>query len=122
MGLSVSTLEDDDTLLEITDVDTQVSTSFTGEYDWPLNSDGSVDMDEHTKTHRRRRYFATLPSGGNYLARFVKSGQTYWPLFVQQQYEDSSQKVHQFISLIPQRSLFPKAMNTLKRFGLLMKI
>ena len=88
MGLSVSTFEDDDTLLEITDVDSGVSTSITGEYDWPLNNDGTVNMDEHTKTHRRRRFFATLPSGGNYHARFVKDGQTHWPLFVQQQYED----------------------------------
>jgi hypothetical protein len=36
MGLDVSTFEDDALLLEITDLTTQVTTSFTGEYDWPL--------------------------------------------------------------------------------------
>ena len=63
LGLDVSTFEDDDVLLEITDTATQVKTSFTGQYDWPLNSDGSINMVEHTKTHRRRRFFAILPSG-----------------------------------------------------------
>ena len=88
MGLSVSTFEDDDVLLEIIETDSGVSVSFTGEYDWPLNSDGSINMNEHTKTHRNRRFFATLPSDGNYQVRFLKNGQVHWPLYVNTQYED----------------------------------
>jgi len=98
MGLAVSTFEDDSVLLEITDTDTQVKTSFLGEYDWPHAEDGSINMAEHTKTHRSRRFFATLPSEGNYTARFVKDGQTHWPLFVKQQYEDPGHNCPDFQS------------------------
>ena len=98
MGLDVSTFEHDALLLEITDLATQVTTSFTGEYDWLLNLDGSINMEEHTKTHRRRRFFATLPSGGSYEARFVKDGQTHWPLHVKQEYEDSGHDCPDFNS------------------------
>ena len=89
MGLSVSTFEDDSVELEITDLNTGLAISFTGEYDWPFKEDGvTVDVAEHTKTHRSRRFFATLPAGGDYEARFVKDGQIHWPLYVKTQYED----------------------------------
>ena len=98
IGLAVSTFEDDAVELEITDVDSGVMTSFTGEYDWPLNDDGSVNIAEHTKTWRKRLFFATLPSGGNYEARFIKDGQTHWPLFVKTQYEDPDHICPEFAS------------------------
>ena len=44
------------------------------------------------------RFFATLPSGGNYEARFVKNGETHWPLFVKTQYEDPGHTCPEFAS------------------------
>lgn len=98
--LSVSTLEAEDPTvqLEITDNNSNQVINIQSSYEMPLNSDGSINIAEHTKTHRNNLFYAVLPSGGDYSARFTKGGEEYWPIFVRPDYDDHGSSCSDFSS------------------------
>jgi hypothetical protein len=96
MVLAVSSLEEDSLQLEVTDLNSGLTVSIYGHYEWPLNSDGTLNVAEHTKSHRSRMFFAGLPSDGNYSACFVKDDQTYWPVYVRTDYDNPGSTCPEF--------------------------
>ena len=75
--------------LEVTDVNTGKSISLYGSYEIPTEEDMvTLNVEENSKVWRSRHFFAQLPAGGDYSARFVLSGADYWPLYVEHQYDD----------------------------------
>jgi hypothetical protein len=96
--LAVSTLEDPSLELEITDLNSNEIITVQSSYETPLNSDGTVNVAEHTKTHRNNLFFAVLPSGGDYSARFTKDGFDHWPVFVRTDYDDPGSSCPEFTS------------------------
>ena len=99
-ALSISTLEAEDPTveLEITDNHSNQVISIQSSYEMPLNEDGSIDASEHTKSHRNNLFYAVLPSGGDYSARFTKRGEEFWPLFVRSDYDDPGSNCPEFNS------------------------
>lgn len=100
MTLSISTLEAEDPTveLEITDNNSNEVINIQSSYEMPYNSDGSINIAEHTKTHRSNLFFAVLPAGGDYSARFMKGGEEFWPLYVRPDYDDPGSSCAEFNS------------------------
>ena len=106
--LSISTLEAEDSsvVLEITDNSSNEIIEIQSRYEMPLNSDGSINIAEHTKTHRNNLFYAVLPSSGEYSARFKKGGEEFWPLFVRPDYDDYGSDCPEFSSFTIEEPAF----------------
>lgn len=96
--LAVSTIEaEEQTLeLEITDNTSNKVITIESSYIMPVHDDGSIDIAQHTRSHRNNLYFAVLPSGGDYSARFRKGGGEHWPLYVRADYDDPGSTCPEF--------------------------